>query len=457
MREQSTALASEEIFVHFSGANGLKFANSAFYALDQSDQREVLKTCEEVIISKKFTSYQKILQTFYEFEFIPVFTSEEQVSEVTVNGRVIPFYLYQGMLLKKSLDASFFIKIKDNEYYFEDVSPGFLSELEKSKEDVVGVKVKDFLPPHSFRLAEDNYNLAIKSKNSVSWEEGGIYSGVRKYGKVTVTPVYRASEFIGLIGSIHSLTEIENEHSTNFSLLNEIIEGTTDSIFVKDLDGRFIFVNESAASLLNRSKFELIGKRDFDIFDLEFASRFVNSDREVYENGRVKTFVEDFTKDGKDYYFLSVKGPFYNQKGKVAGIFVISKDISDLRANQVELELTNALLKATLDSVSDGIVVIRSDDKTKFTYNKKYLEIWGVDDHFMRSHSYDYILSTFISKLSNPEVAIRWKKALAQDPEFTDVQILEFKDGKRVKTSWLPQKLNGKVIGRVFKHHILDS
>src|SRR2546430_1199336 len=42
------------------------------------------------------------------------------------------------------------------------------------------------------------------------------------------------------------------------------MEATPDAIFVKDLEGRYVLVNEAAARFLGKSPDEIIGKHDFN-------------------------------------------------------------------------------------------------------------------------------------------------------------------------------------------------
>ena len=52
----------------------------------------------------------------------------------------------------------------------------------------------------------------------------------------------------------------EAEAESTHLMLEAVIEGTTDDIFVKDVDGRFIAVNASAAQTVGRTREELIGR-----------------------------------------------------------------------------------------------------------------------------------------------------------------------------------------------------
>ena len=67
----------------------------------------------------------------------------------------------------------------------------------------------------------------------------------------------------GIIVNARDVTErrqAEDELVRSHHLLEAIIEGTTDTIFVKDVDGRCLMINAAGASLLGREKREVIGK-----------------------------------------------------------------------------------------------------------------------------------------------------------------------------------------------------
>ena len=49
-------------------------------------------------------------------------------------------------------------------------------------------------------------------------------------------------------------------------ILQAVIDATPDAIFVKDLDGRYVLVNQAAARFVGRQPAELVGKHDFEIY-----------------------------------------------------------------------------------------------------------------------------------------------------------------------------------------------
>src|SRR5580704_5754096 len=59
------------------------------------------------------------------------------------------------------------------------------------------------------------------------------------------------------------------ELEKNLSLLQGITEGTTDAVFVKDLQGRYLMINSAGGRFLGRSTEEVIGRNDAELFTPE--------------------------------------------------------------------------------------------------------------------------------------------------------------------------------------------
>src|SRR5487761_2355249 len=103
-----------------------------------------------------------------------------------------------------------------------------------------------------------------------------------------------------------------DEKSRALQLLDAITEGSTDAIFVKDIDGRYLLFNQAAARFVGKSVQEVLGKDDAGIFPPNQAALIQINDREVMQDNRVTTFQENLdTKDGKSF-FLATKGPLHN-------------------------------------------------------------------------------------------------------------------------------------------------
>ncbi|PKO50120.1 MAG: hybrid sensor histidine kinase/response regulator, partial [Betaproteobacteria bacterium HGW-Betaproteobacteria-21] len=65
------------------------------------------------------------------------------------------------------------------------------------------------------------------------------------------------------------------------SLLNTIANSSTDCIFAKDLQGRYLLFNKAAEALTGKSSNEVLGQDDHVLFPPEQAVRVMANDREV--------------------------------------------------------------------------------------------------------------------------------------------------------------------------------
>ena len=57
----------------------------------------------------------------------------------------------------------------------------------------------------------------------------------------------------------------EEALQNNIRLLEDVMEGSTSPIFLKDLEGKFISINSALERMLGMSRQELKGKTDYDI------------------------------------------------------------------------------------------------------------------------------------------------------------------------------------------------
>src|SRR5208282_6822463 len=84
------------------------------------------------------------------------------------------------------------------------------------------------------------------------------------------------------------LLQSSRELQKNLSLMEGITEGTTDSVFVKDLQGRYLMINSAGAHMLGRTVEEVIGKDDTELFTPETGREIMAGDRKVVESGKTQ-------------------------------------------------------------------------------------------------------------------------------------------------------------------------
>ncbi len=123
--------------------------------------------------------------------------------------------------------------------------------------------------------------------------------------------------------------QVQAEKLRSLQILESITNGSTDLIFVKDLQGRYQFFNQSSETFLGITASEVIGKTVVDLFPAEEARLIEANDRKVIEENRTLSFEETLTSLEGPRFMHSTKGPLHDEQGRIVGIFGITRDITE--------------------------------------------------------------------------------------------------------------------------------
>ncbi|MDP7014295.1 MAG: PAS domain S-box protein [Pirellulaceae bacterium] len=142
-----------------------------------------------------------------------------------------------------------------------------------------------------------------------------------------------SSELERIAGSIADRGEAEQHRNDAFDLLNDIIESTSDAVYVKDRQGRHLMANSACLQIIGKSREEVVGGSDADVFAADVAEALREADLAIMESGQQAT-LEECVNDavsGEMRTYLSVKVPRRDAWGEVSGIIGISRDITERR------------------------------------------------------------------------------------------------------------------------------
>jgi PAS domain S-box-containing protein len=145
------------------------------------------------------------------------------------------------------------------------------------------------------------------------------------------------------------------------ALLRAITDGTTDAVFVKDRDGKYLLFNRAAAGFVGKPISAVLGRDDRDLFDPQSARFAMERDRNVMAAGQAQTHEEELTAAGETRVYLATKAPYRDESGNVIGLIGVSRDITERKAAEVVVRDREAFARAVLDSVAAHIAVLDAE------------------------------------------------------------------------------------------------
>ena len=165
-------------------------------------------------------------------------------------------------------------------------------------------------------------------------------------------------------------------------LLESIMEGVNEVIFVKDLQGRYTMINTPGAQKLGHSVSEVIGRTDFDLFPLATAEAVTAADKAVARTGKTQTLETAMTFPSGVRAVLTTKSPHFGPSGEIIGVVGVSFDVTEQR--QLEEHMQRAQKMEAIGTLSGGIA---HDFNNILTVVKGYTDLLlgGVQDAKLRA------------------------------------------------------------------------
>ncbi|MFQ5812272.1 MAG: GAF domain-containing protein [Anaerolineae bacterium] len=131
-------------------------------------------------------------------------------------------------------------------------------------------------------------------------------------------------------------------------------------------------------------------------------------------------------------------------------LVTIRRAIEKREAKEAQRE-SEELLRATLESTADGILVVGGDGKMLHA-NARFSEMWRIPQSVLDSRDDDTLLDFVLDQLQDPEAflaKVRFLYGISEE----DFDTLEFKDGRVYERFSRPLLKNGATVGRVWSFH----
>lgn len=192
----------------------------------------------------------------------------------------------------------------------------------------------------------------------------GTYKWILTRGKTMQRDI--AGRPVRCIGTHKDISDSKNKElllAHERYLLDGLMEYSPESIYFKDLDSRFIRLNNFTAKALGfNNASEVIGKSDFDFFSTEYATKTFNDEQRIIRTG-VPIIEEERGEwlDGRITWGLSNKMPLKNPEGEIVGTFGISINITERKLAEQALKESEQYTNSILSVIPDLIFVLNAE------------------------------------------------------------------------------------------------
>ena len=154
-------------------------------------------------------------------------------------------------------------------------------------------------------------------------------------------------------------SQVQAEKLRALQLLDAIAAGSTDAIFVKDLQGRYLLYNQAATRFAGKSADEVLGQDDTALFPPDQAAFVMANDRQVMTEDRIISVQEKLNTVDGQIVFLGTKGPIHDSGGKVVGMFGISRDITERLQAEQSLRESEEMYRSLFENMLNGLAYCR--------------------------------------------------------------------------------------------------
>ena len=215
------------------------------------------------------------------------------------------------------------------------------------EQELLGRNIK-MLMKESYRSTQSGFiqnyrrinqsKLSIKDREMVGKRSNGSAFSIDVILSEMMIRLDEAPCYVVIIREISELKQAEQKLRESSRLLTTVMNSTTSFVHVRDLQGRYLYVNREYETVFHCTNEDVVGKSYADVLPIELAQHVWESERAIIETGQTlhtETIVE--REDGPHVY-LVIRSPLLDENGIVAGTCGVGMDITQNKILENEME-----------------------------------------------------------------------------------------------------------------------
>ncbi|MHC4586350.1 MAG: CBS domain-containing protein, partial [Planctomycetota bacterium] len=246
---------------------------------------------------------------------------------------------------------------------------------------------------------------------------------------------------------------LQEEEDKYFELLNK----SRNCIYIVDLNNNTTYVNPALIKLLEITNPEEFINQPF--LPEQFWDNPEKRDNILEQLKKASVEVHDLTlrtTKGNKLFVTLFSSRTKNIKGQTSGSqgvlydVTAKKELANLREMEQKLRRSEDLLRETLESTADGILVIEEGRISHI--NNPFVKIWNVPEEIYKQQNDQKLFEHIGCMLEDSSVFLDKLQASCPDNQNSS-DILHLKEGKILAVSSLPLIREGRFAGQVWNFH----
>lgn len=173
--------------------------------------------------------------------------------------------------------------------------------------------------------------------------------------------------------------------SQNSSLYRLIAENMLDALYILDAKGNFTFVNEVVLARSGYGSEWFIGKNFLDFVKSENKDMVQKSFRAVMRGDVVPAYELSYLTASGNALWIEINATPLVDQGRIAGVLVVSRDITERKKIETELNLYRSNLEALIDSRTAELVIANEHLQSEIEGHKKTEEALRSSEAYYRT------------------------------------------------------------------------
>ncbi len=217
------------------------------------------------------------------------------------------------------------------------------------------------------------------------------------------------------------------------------------------LDGRLLNVNRGYCDFIGYSRDELLAMTYKQLTHPDYHQ----TDADIIK----RTLAGEMSSFTLEKQYLHKNGQFIwgnlavqlirDAEGSAQHFITVVENIDRRKLAEAQIAISLSLLNATLNSIRDAVLVVDLHN-TRVLHNQRFVDLWQIPDEILATTDDSFTLAHVVNQVEDADNFLAKVRQLYATPEASSYDSFSLKNGKIIERYSIPQRIDGKVIGRVW-------